>query len=173
MILSNLPRLTIRRSLKNMITQIIEFYPRGDKTLISTNSLELTKYGWCVPCGNVPAAYLVGFLMGLKAQSMGIKHIIQDIGLMSASLGSRCFAVIKGILDSGLTIPCGDVLPKDTRIKGKHIASYAKNLAEANSELFERRFSKYLSKNLDPRQLPTHFDKVKLNIFRAFNKEEP
>lgn len=171
MILSKIPRLTIRGSLKNTLTQIINAFPEGDKTLTTANSRELAEYGWKAPCGNVPAAYLTGLLLGFKAQSIGIKRVITDIGLRRSSPGSRVFAALKGTMDSGLAIPCGDVLPKESRIKGEHIASYARELAEVEPELYERRFSKYLSRSLKPEQLPIHFDEVKSSILRVFNKE--
>lgn len=171
MILSKSPRLAVRGSLKNMLGQVIDALPEGDRTLAAANSRELAGYGWKAPCGNVPAAYLTGLLLGLKAQSAGVKQVITDIGLRRPSSGSRVFAVVKGAIDSGLAISCGDVLPKESRIKGEHIASYARKLTEAETELYERRFSDYLTRNLKPEELPTHFEEVKSNILRSLGKE--
>lgn len=171
MILSRIPRLAVRRSLNNVLGQIIDAYPEGDKTLAAANSRELAGYGWKASCGNVPAAYLTGLLIGFKAQSTGIKQVIPDIGLRRPCPGSRVFALIKGAMDSGLTIPCGDVLPEETRIKGEHIASYARKLVEAEPEVYERRFSSYLSRSLKPEDLPAHFEEVKSNVLRALGKE--
>lgn len=171
MIFSKTPRLVVRDSLKNVLAQVIEALPSGDETLTTANSRELAEYGWKAPCGNVPAAYLTGLLLGFKAQPLGIKRVIPDIGLRSPSSGSRVFAVLKGAVDSGLDVPCGDVLPKESRVEGEHIASYAKELAKVEPRLYKRRFSKYLSSNLKPEELPSHFDEIKSNILRAFNKE--
>ena len=88
MILSSLPRLVVRYSLKHITSQIIESYSLGDRTLVSASSQELSKnYGWKAYCGNVPIAYLVGFLIGHKALSQGINQTILDIGLKKASKG--------------------------------------------------------------------------------------
>lgn len=171
MVTSKIPRFTVRGSLKNMSTQVFNAHSEGDITLTTVNSRELAEYGWKAPCGNIPAAYLTGLLMGFKAQSKGIEQVNPDIGLRRASLGSRVFAAIKGAVDAGLTVPCGDVLPDESRIKGEHISSYARRLAEAEPELYERRFSKYLSKNLNPEQLPSHFTEVKSNIFQKFKRD--
>ena len=40
---SNIPRLIIRKSLKNIWSQIVEYTPTGDKVLISAHSRELNK----------------------------------------------------------------------------------------------------------------------------------
>jgi large subunit ribosomal protein L18 len=171
LVTSKTPRFTVRASLKNMNTQVFHAHAKGDITLTTANSRELAEYGWKAHCGNIPAAYLTGLLMGFKAQSKGIDQVNPDIGLKRASLGSRVFAAIKGAVDSGLAVPCGDVLPDESRIKGEHISSYARHLAEAEPELYERRFSKYLSKNLPPEQLPSHFNEVKSNIFQKFKQD--
>jgi large subunit ribosomal protein L18 len=170
LVTSKTPRFTVRGSLKNMSTQVFNAHAKGDITLTTANSRDLAEYGWQAPCGNIPAAYLTGLLMGFRAQSTGIKQVNPDIGLRRASLGSRVFAAIKGAVDSGLAVPCGDVLPDESRIKGEHIASYARRLAEADPDLYERRFSTYLSKNLPPEQLPSHFTEVKSNILHKFKQ---
>ena len=67
LLLSNKPRLVIRRSLNKIISQIIEYHPKGDRTLVSCSSNELMKYGWKGGLKNTPAAYLSGLLIGKKA----------------------------------------------------------------------------------------------------------
>ena len=171
MIVSKKSRFTVRGSLKNMTAQVIDAFLIGDRTLATAHSRELAAYGWKAPCGNIPAAYLTGLLLGFKAQTLNIQNAIPDIGLRRASRGSRVFAVIKGARDSGLTIPCGDVMPDESRIQGEHISSHAKQLAEAEPERYQRHFSKYLSKNLNPEQLPKHLNEVKSNIVKAFKQE--
>ena len=42
-LMSDKPRLVIRRSLKNILLQVIEFGPVGDKVLIAASSAELKK----------------------------------------------------------------------------------------------------------------------------------
>ena len=173
LILSKMPRIVARGSLKHMMVQVVNAKVEGDEVLASAHSKELVRdYGWKGACGNVPAAYLTGLLCGLKALQKGIKKAILDIGLRTPVKGSRVFAVLKGALDAGLEIPHNqEVLPDDSRIKGEHIANYAKILASENPEEYNRRFSEYLAKKLKPEKLPEHFAKVKEKILAAFKKK--
>ncbi len=171
MVTSKTSRFTVRGSLKNMTAQVVDAFSAGDRTLTTAHSRELAAYGWKAPCGNIPAAYLTGLLLGFKAQTLKIHKATPDIGLRRPSRGSRVFAVIKGARDSGLAVPCGDVMPDESRIRGEHISSYARQLAEDDSEVYQQRFSKYLSKNLTPEQLPTHLNEVKANIIQAFKQD--
>jgi large subunit ribosomal protein L18 len=132
---SNKPRLVVRKSLKYIRAQIVEFHPDGDKTILSANSRELKKFGWKFSCSNLPAAYLTGFSLGKAAVKNGIKEAILDIGLQKSTKGNRVYAVVKGVLDAGLKIPVNeDFLPREERIVGKHIAAYKekfKNIEES------------------------------------------
>jgi len=174
LILAKLPRIVARGSLKHMIVQVVKAKTEGDEVLISAHSKELTKkFGWKGSCGNVPAAYLTGFLCGLKALEKGIKKAILDIGLRTPTKGSRVFAVLKGLIDAGVEIPHGEErLPDESRIKGEHIANYAEQLATENPEEYKKKFSKYLTKRLKPEKLPEHFLKVKEKILKTFRKTE-
>jgi len=62
-------------------------------------------------------------------------------------------------------------MPDESRIRGEHISSHARQLAEVESGDYKQRFSKYLSKNLTPEQLPTHLNEVKANIIQAFKQD--
>ncbi|MEM2994719.1 MAG: 50S ribosomal protein L18 [Candidatus Bathyarchaeia archaeon] len=169
LVLSGKPRLVARSTLKNVIAQIIVAKPSGDEVLASAHSRELTKtYGWKASRKNLPAAYLTGLLCGLKAASKGVKEAILDIGLHSPSKGARVFAVLKGVLDAGIDIPHSEEkLPDEKRIKGEHIAEYAKTLA-SNPEAYQSRFSQYLKHEIQPEDIPKHFAKVKAEIIAAF-----
>ena len=173
LILSKMPRIVARGSLKHMTVQVVNAKVEGDEVLASAHSKELVRdYGWKGACGNVPAAYLTGLLCGLKALQKGIKKAILDIGLRTPVKGSRVFAVLKGALDAGLEVPHSEeILPDDSRIRGEHIANYAKMLASENPEEYNRRFSEYLAKKLKPEKLPEHFAKVKEKILAAFEKK--
>lgn len=169
LVLSGKPRLVTRSTLKNVIAQIIVAKPSGDEVLASAHSRELTKnYGWKASRKNLPAAYLTGLLCGLKAASKGLKEAILDIGLHSPSKGARVFAVLKGVLDAGVYVPHSEEkLPDEKRIKGEHIAEYAKTLA-SNPEIYQSRFSQYLKQEIQPEDIPKHFAKVKADIIAAF-----
>ena len=174
LILSKLPRIVARGSLNHMTVQVVKAKIEGDEVLTSAHSKELTKkFGWKGSCGNTPAAYLTGFLCGLKALEKGIKKAILDIGLKTPTKGSKVFAVLKGLLDAGVEVPHGEEkLPDESRIRGEHIANYAKQLATENPEEYKKRFSQYLARRLKPEKLPEHFLKVKEKILKAFKKPE-
>ena len=117
------PRLVVRPTLKNIIVQLVDFDPKGDKVLVTVHSNILSKFGWRASKGNVPAAYLCGYLLGLKGQKAGIKEAILDMGWKSSTKGNRIYACLKGALDAGLQINHdNEVLPSEDRLKGKHIA---------------------------------------------------
>lgn len=165
LLLSGIPRLVIRITGKHAITQITESTPTGDRILASANSAELTSdYGWKGGSKDLPAAYLTGLLAGTRANSKTIKEATVDIGLRRVTKGSRLFSALKGAVDSGLQIPHQkEILPDEARIRGEHIASYAKELS-SNPDRYKRRFSRYLASGLKPESLPDHFEQVKKNV---------
>ncbi|MGB9854037.1 MAG: 50S ribosomal protein L18 [Candidatus Bathyarchaeales archaeon] len=168
LVVSGKPRLVVRGTLKNVLTQVVVAKPHGDEVLVSAHSRELENYGWKAPRGNLPAAYLTGFLCGFKAKAKGVKEAILDIGLHSPSKGARVFAALKGVLDSGLNISHSEEkLPDEKRIRGEHIAQYAKTLL-ANTEKYMFTFSKYLESKVPPESLPEHFTEVKKALVAAF-----
>lgn len=169
LVLSGKPRLVTRVTLNNVISQIIVAKPQGDEVLVSAHSNELKrKYGWMAPKGNLPAAYLTGFLCGVKAKAKGINEATMDIGLHSPSRGAKIFAVLKGVLDAGIHVPHSkEKLPDEKRLEGKHIAQYAQNLAPT-PEMYQTRFSRYLEQKITPENIPDHVAKVKTDIIATF-----
>ncbi len=116
-------RVVVRKSLKHMRVQFIKYNEKGDETIVQAFSKELVKYGWKHYCGNVPAAYLTGFLAALKAKKAGINEGILDIGLQCSTRGGRIYAALKGVLDAGIHVPHSpEILPSEDRIFGKHIS---------------------------------------------------
>lgn len=128
---SGMPRLAVRKSLKNIWAQVIEFNPTGDKVLTSAHTKELTKeYKW-IPKRNIPTAYLLGLLMGKKSQKSNIKKLILDAGLKKPVKGSLIYGFLKGVVDSGLEIPHSkEIFPPEDRIAGKHIKDFDIKLFE-------------------------------------------
>lgn len=119
LVLSQKPRLVVRRSLNNFTAQLIEYSEKGDITLASAHSRELLKFGYNMHRGNARAAYLTAYLCALKAIKKGYKEAILDIGAATPVKGSNIFAALKGAVDAGLNIPHSDeVLPGDERLKG-------------------------------------------------------
>jgi large subunit ribosomal protein L18 len=173
LVLSKLPRLVVRDTLKNMIAQVVNAKATGDEVVVYAYSGELAKsFGWKADCGNLPAAYLTGILCGYRAIEKGVNEATLDIGLQAPSKGAKIFAVLKGALDAGLAIPHDDeILPNEARITGKHIVEYAKILV-SNPEIYQKRFSKNLSRDFKPEQFTEHFSSVKEKIVSSFEKEK-
>jgi len=166
-VISGIPRLVVRPSNKHITVQIVEAKPEGDHVLASAHSWELKEFGWKAPCGNVPAAYLTGLLVGRRAKARGIPTVILDVGLHSKGGGSRIFAAAKGALAGGIDIPHEEkVIPAPERVQGRHIAEYAKQLS-SESEAYKRAFSQYLKLKIRPEELPSHFAEVESKITGA------
>ena len=126
LLLSKKPRLVVRKTNTNTIVQIVKASVIGDSTIASAVSSELGVHGWDANTGNVPAAYLTGFLAGLRAKSRGVKDAVLDLGLNPPVKGSRVYAALKGAIDAGMEVPHDpEVLPDEARILGEHVvASY-------------------------------------------------
>ncbi len=155
-------RLVARITNNHVIAQIIKVAPEGDETIISAHSNELKKMGWLASTKNSSAAYLTGYLCGKKALAEDVDEAVLDIGLKSPTKGTKVFAVLKGVVDSGLHVPHGEsVLPDESRIKGEHVAQYAESLSE---EELKKKFGAYLENGLSPKDLPDHFEKIKQKI---------
>ena len=116
------PRVVVRKTLNQMIVQFVVPEAAGDKVLATAQSLELKKHGWSGGTGNLPAAYLTGFLAGRRASAKGLKEAVLDIGAQRPSRGGRLFAALQGLLDSGVAVPHSpEVLPAKERLRGAHI----------------------------------------------------
>ncbi|MBN1645042.1 50S ribosomal protein L18 [Candidatus Woesearchaeota archaeon] len=164
LLLSRKPRLVVRKSSKNLILQIAEYHSSGDKVVLSVHSRDLKRLGWKASGNNLPACYLLGNLLSVKAKEKNIGECILDIGMAPSVKGCKLYAVLKGLVDGGFNIPYSDsIFPDEKRVKGEHIAGLAKNL-KADETRFKKQFSLYLKNNLDPEFLPVHFDEIKNKI---------
>ena len=135
---SGKPRAVVRTSNQHTRAHIAHFQTEGDENTAQTISKELEEYGWEHATGNLPAAYLTGFLTALKADE---DEAILDIGLREKTSGGRVFAAIQGMNDAGLEVPVGEeAIPEESRIKGEHI------------------------KEMTGENLPENFEEVKQNI---------
>ncbi len=116
-------RVVVRPTLKHISVQFINPGEKGDVTIASAHSKDLSKFGWKASFGNVPAAYLTGLLCGFRAKSAGVSEGIMDVGKFVPTPQGRVFAALKGVVDSGVTVPYGESsVPKDERTRGDHIA---------------------------------------------------
>lgn len=170
LVLSGLPRLVVRPANKHITVQVVEARPTGDRVVASAHSSELTEYSWKGAGGNVPAAYLTGALAGHRAKSKGADEAVLDVGTRPVSVGSRLLAAMSGALDAGMKIPHStDILPSKERVRGEHIAAYAKVLSK-DARLYQERFSDYLKRKLKPEEIPSHFEEVRDKITHSFEK---
>ncbi len=154
-------RMVVRRSDRFVTVQFVKSKLEGDEVLAYAYSKELEKFGWSFSCKNLPAAYLTGYMAALRAIKAGIKEAILDIGRYPSTRGSRLYAALKGALDAGILIPHSDeILPEQERIEGKHIAELALALKERGEEFYDRIFSEYRKKEVDPEEIPKVFQLV-------------
>jgi large subunit ribosomal protein L18 len=148
---SGKPRLVARTSNKHVRAQLVIMGDQGDRTLASAHSSDLRDYGWEAPTGNLPAAYLTGFMAGKRAVEAGLDEAVLDIGLNTATPGNKVFAVQEGAIDAGLDVPHNESVFADwERTRGDHIADYAAQLDEP-----------LYSGDFDATTLPDHFDEVR------------
>jgi large subunit ribosomal protein L18 len=160
-------RLVIRPHLDNVVIQFIEFSDNGDKVLVTVNSHILESLGWKANRGNIPSAYLAGLYAGLLAKKKNIKKAILDLGNHISMKGTRIYAAMKGVLDSGIDVPHSkSILPSEEAITGKLIAHYA-SLLQGNQEVYKRQFGRYLKNNMDPQKITLHFQEIKQKILNG------
>ncbi|MCO8243368.1 MULTISPECIES: 50S ribosomal protein L18 [unclassified Haladaptatus] len=147
---SGKPRLVARKSNQHVRAQLVTMGPDGDNTVASAYSGDLAEYGWEAPTGNIPSAYLTGYLLGKRALDTDYDEAVLDIGLNTATPGSKAFAVQEGAIDAGLDIPHNESVMADwSRNRGEHIAEYAEQLDDP-----------LYSGDFDATELPEHFDEV-------------
>jgi large subunit ribosomal protein L18 len=173
MVLSTKLRLVIRFSLRHIQAQLVEATKVGDVTLAAAHSKEVEKAGWKGSLKNTSAAYLTGLLIGKKALALGIETAILDLGLKRPTAGAKVFAVLKGANDAGLRIPhSGRVLPKEDRIQGLHVVTYAKEQLDGVTLRYNGLFTQYLRRSLKPEHLDQHFNDVKKNVLHMVEVEK-
>ena len=164
MLLSNKNRFVVRKSLKNLQVSVIKYNAKGDDIVLTVNSSSLPKLGWKGDNGNISSAYLTGLLAGKKAIGKGVTEAIPDFGFSKPTKGSRLYATLAGAADAGLKIPFDQkILPSKERISGDHIAKYAAVLKNEQSK-YDRHFSNYIKRGLDPEDIVKHFNDMKAKI---------
>ena len=136
---SNLTRVVVRRSNKNVLIQFTNFEDAGDRVISSSKSMELVKLGFTLNTGNLVSAYLTGLLAGKKAIKAGLKtDCIVDLGLQKSLYGNRVYAAIKGVVDSGVKVRVADVVfPSQERLDGTHLSvkDAAKNIEKVKKAI--------------------------------------
>ena len=124
---SGRPRVSVRKTNKFLVVQLIKSSEAKDKVVMGVNSKELLSQGldkkFENPLKSIPAAYLTGYIVGKKiVEKLKDKEVILDLGLQKTLAGSRLYGVLKGLVDAGVNIPCDEkVFPSEERISGKHL----------------------------------------------------
>lgn len=122
---SHKTRIVIRKTNKRIIIQAVNFKPIGDKTLFTITNNDLKKYGLKKESNNLPISYLTGYLAGKTALTKKVKEAVLDLGLNISSKGSKLYAALAGLLESGLKINHSKkILPAPERLKGEHIKGF-------------------------------------------------
>jgi large subunit ribosomal protein L18 len=123
LLLSDRPRAVVRLSHARVRVSLTVFDPVGDRVVAAADSGELAAIGFPdASLRSTPAAYLTGYLAGLRAKEHGAAAAVLDVGLRHPSAGGRLLSALKGLLDSGLELPHGaTVFPTADRLNGRHL----------------------------------------------------
>ena len=133
------PRLVFRKTNKYLIAQYTISVEAKDKIEIGFDSRDLLNYGWPkVAQGSlksISASYLTGYLMGKKILKDKKEKPIVDFGMIHTIHKTKVYAFIKGLIDSGVEIPCKEeAFPDESRINGEHMKNKI-NVSEIKSKI--------------------------------------
>ena len=159
-------RLVIRCTLKHISVQVSESQIKGDKTLVYAYSKQLIKeFGWLQSTSNLPAAYLTGYLAGLRAKKINIEDAILDVGILVHN--ERVKAAFLGFLEAGIEVPHDSEWFSEAlkeRINGSHIQNYAQTLQKEDKDKYRKLFAAVLKNKGDPTKITDDFNKTKQSI---------
>lgn len=162
MLKSEAPRAVIRKSTNHMMVQFVKSEAGKDKVVAAGFTKELNEFKYAGHGGNIPAAYLAGYLAGKRYAKGNKESVIVDFGVQTKVLGSRLFAAVKGLQDAGVDVKVdADALPKEDRVMGKHIENFAKH---ASSKTNRHQFTSYSKAKIDPSTMSKLVEDAKKNI---------
>ncbi|MGI0140545.1 MAG: 50S ribosomal protein L18 [Thermoplasmata archaeon] len=123
---SGTTRAVVRFSHRRVEVSLVAYFPSGDHVVAHADSFELDALGFPPASrASTPAAYLTGYLAGLRAKAGGTADAILDLGLRHPSPGGRALASLKGLLDAGLEVPHGETrFPAEDRLNGTHLPKH-------------------------------------------------
>lgn len=127
---SSLPRITIRKTNKYFIVQVIESSEAQDKVAFGITSKDLLEYGWDEKATGSLKSISAGYLTGiLAAKKIGAGEFIIDLGMAINHKGGRMFSVIAGLIDGGLKVRANEkVFPSKERLMGEHLDDKVKDM---------------------------------------------
>ncbi|MBI4018186.1 MAG: 50S ribosomal protein L18 [Candidatus Aenigmarchaeota archaeon] len=161
LLLGRKDRIVVRKSISGFSIQLVRYSESGDQTFVEVSTKHLREHGWKGHGGSIPSAYLTGFLFGKTAAKKGFGSGVIDFGQESVS--QSLLAAALGARDAGIDVPVGAEVPEE-RIKGLHIAEYARKMKGSEPENYKKRFSAYLKNGLAPENIPEHFEEVKKTL---------
>ena len=136
---SQTPRIVIRKTNKYIYAQVVESHEAIDSVKNAVSSRELLKEGWdkkfAGSLKSIPACYLTGLLLAREA---GKGKFIIDIGMARNISGGRIYALVKGLVEGGLDINAGDVMPSKERIEGEHLKPEVKMIIKKVQEKLKK-----------------------------------
>jgi large subunit ribosomal protein L18 len=154
---------TIKITNQNVIAQLLRPEIRGDRVKVSVHSRELRRHGWKGSLNSLPACFLVGTLLGKKAQEKGIGRAILYIG--NKPFTSRTAACMKGIVEAGMNIPISaESFPPQNRLNGGHIADYAIKIKKEDIDKYNKLFSSIIREGLIPENYQSHVKEITARI---------
>ena len=114
-------RLVVRKTNRYVIAQIVKSDIAKDKVLLGMSTKDLLSLGWPKEkqgsLKSLAACYSIGFLIGQKAKTLKETDLILDMGMHRNTHKSRIYAVLKGAIDAGITIPVSEQsLPEEKDI---------------------------------------------------------
>jgi large subunit ribosomal protein L18 len=118
---SGKPRVVFRKTNRYIIAQYVVSKEAKDSIKIGVNSKILLKYGWpkekIGSLKSLSASYLTGYIMGKKILKNKLEEPILDFGMIRTTHKTKVFAFLKGLIDSGIKIPCKEeAFPEESRI---------------------------------------------------------
>ena len=137
-------RVVVRTSNRNVIVQFVAYDESGDKIVASAEARELTELGYPAAGNNTPSAYLTGRLAAKRAKEAGVDTGVLDLGRASPHKGGVIFGALKGVVDAGVEVPHGDVLPEEARWRAEH-------LGEQKAAAFAASYEKIVGQPLPPK----------------------
>lgn len=145
---SGLARAVVRKSTNNLSVQFVQTENGKDAIVVAAHTKELHEYTYKGHGGNIPAAYLTGYLAGKRMiGKQKDAETIVDLGIQPAIHGTRLFAAIKGMIDAGVKVKADPVsFPKTERLVGKHVDAYA---TKEPSKMNRTQFGAYLKDHVD------------------------
>lgn len=159
-----IPRVVIRKTNKRILGQVVKYTEKGDLTVASASSNELTKFAW-QPRSNRPTAYLTGLLLAkkLKGEDAKSDHVL-DIGLSSPVKNSIPFVFAKGCIDGGMKLRA--TIEIDESLYNYSNVKYVLEMKEKNQEKYKKQYSKYLKDGAAPETLSKNFSEAKKKILQ-------